>query len=98
MNALDLDVLQHARDWVAAGRRAPGDGSADLGLGAPPGGRHAGLRDDGRMVGSVSGGCIEDDLMRRARGALADAPARLTYGVTRDEPRASACLAAARCA
>ena len=22
MNALDLDVLQHARDWVAAGRRA----------------------------------------------------------------------------
>lgn len=44
------------------------------------------LRDDGRMVGSVSGGCIEDDLMRRAReGALADAPARLTYGVTRDE-------------
>ena len=25
------------------------------------------LRDDGRMVGSVSGGCIEDDLMRRAR-------------------------------
>ena len=33
------------------------------------------LRDDGRMVGSVSGGCIEDDLMRRAReGALADAP------------------------
>ena len=43
------------------------------------------LRDDGRMVGSVSGGCIEDDLMRAREGALDDAPARLTYGVTRDE-------------
>ena len=64
MNALDLDVLQHARDWVAAGRRAPGDGSADLGLGARQAGAMLALRDDGRMVGSVSGGCIEDDLMR----------------------------------
>jgi xanthine dehydrogenase accessory factor len=87
MNALDLDVLQHARDWVAAGRRAHLVTVVQTWGSAP---RQAGamlaLRDDGRMVGSVSGGCIEDDLMRRAReGALDDAPARLTYGVTRDE-------------
>ena len=44
------------------------------------------LRDDGRMVGSVSGGCIEDDLMRRAREARSRTlPRALTYGVTRDE-------------
>ena len=75
MNALDLDVLQHARDWGRWPPRAPGDGSADLGSAPRQAGAMLALRDDGRMVGSVSGGCIEDDLMRRAReGALADAP------------------------
>ncbi|WP_313389773.1 XdhC family protein [Achromobacter aegrifaciens] len=87
MNALDLDVLQHARDWVAAGSRVHLVTVVQTWGSAP---RQAGamlaLREDGRMVGSVSGGCIEDDLMLRAReGTLEDAPARLTYGVTRDE-------------
>ena len=86
MNALDLDVLQHARDWVAAGRRAHLVTVVQTWGSAP---RQAGamlaLRDDGRMVGSVSGGCIEDDLMRRARRRARGRPARLTYGVTRDE-------------
>lgn len=87
MNALDLDVLQHARDWVAAGSRVHLVTVVQTWGSAP---RQAGamlaLRDDGRMVGSVSGGCIEDDLIGRARdGTLEDAPSRLTYGVTRDE-------------
>ena len=49
------------------------------------------------MVGSVSGGCIEDDLMR-ARAKARWTPARLTYGVTRDEAARFGLLAAARCA
>lgn len=45
------------------------------------------VRSDGVLVGSVSGGCIEDDLADRARnGRLPTLRAELlTYGVTRDE-------------
>lgn len=87
MNALDLDVLQLARDWVAAGSRVHLITVVQTWGSAP---RQAGamlaVRDDGRVAGSVSGGCIEDDLIARARaGEFEDAPARLTYGVTRDE-------------
>ena len=45
------------------------------------------LRDDGQVQGSVSGGCIEDDLIRRAQqGEFATDSVRvLRYGVTADE-------------
>lgn len=45
------------------------------------------LRQDGQMVGSVSGGCIEDDLVDKAiNGALSTQQAqRLLYGATADE-------------
>lgn len=47
------------------------------------------LRGDGRSVGSVSGGCIEDDLILRAQnGELAtDRAEMVVYGVTREEAR-----------
>jgi xanthine dehydrogenase accessory factor len=47
------------------------------------------LRADGLMVGSVSGGCIEDDLADKARlGHLPQHRAEvLTYGVTTEEAR-----------
>lgn len=87
MNALDLDVLQHARDWLASGRRVHLVTVVQTWGSAP---RQAGamlaVRDDGQVVGSVSGGCIEDDLIARARaGTLPERAERLTYGVTRDE-------------
>jgi len=45
------------------------------------------LREDGVLVGSVSGGCIEDDLVSKAQsGALSRNQAELmVYGVTREE-------------
>ena len=54
----------------------------------PPGAMLA-LRADGHAVGSVSGGCIEDDLVRRAQnGELAvDRAEMVVYGVTREEAR-----------
>ncbi|KDC82760.1 XdhC family protein [Bordetella bronchiseptica] len=87
MNALDLDVLQHARDWLASGRRVHLVTVVQTWGSAP---RQAGamlaVRDDGQVVGSVSGGCIEDDLIARARAdTLPERAERLTYGVTRDE-------------
>ncbi|HZX33370.1 MAG TPA: XdhC family protein, partial [Rhodocyclaceae bacterium] len=45
------------------------------------------LREDGVVQGSVSGGCIEDDLIDRIRAGslLGERPFLLTYGVTREE-------------
>src|SRR5204862_6099756 len=44
-------------------------------------------RDDGQIVGSVSGGCVEDDLVEKVRDKLAAAkkPELVTYGVTNEE-------------
>ncbi|CAJ51017.1 XdhC family protein [Bordetella avium] len=87
MNALDQDVLRQARDWLASGYKVHLITVAQTWGSAPrqPGALLA-LRDDGRMIGSVSGGCIEDDLCQRARsGKLTDRPALLEYGVTRDD-------------
>jgi xanthine dehydrogenase accessory factor len=87
MDSLDLQVLQQARDWFDDGRRVwlvtvmETWGSAPR----PPGALMA-LRDDGLVVGSVSGGCVEDDLIARVRdGERAERPALVTYGVTKDE-------------
>ena len=45
------------------------------------------VRDDGVVVGSVSGGCIEDDIVDRTRreGLKATKPEAVTYGVSADE-------------
>jgi xanthine dehydrogenase accessory factor len=50
------------------------------------------VRDDGLVSGSVSGGCVEDDLIARTKAALnqtqaplADKPSMLSYGVTKEE-------------
>ena len=47
------------------------------------------VRDDGHVVGSVSGGCIEDDLIERVRseGLKATKCEVVTYGVSADEAR-----------
>ncbi|MFL6665016.1 MAG: XdhC family protein [Rhizobacter sp.] len=87
MDSLDLQVLGQARDWFAAGHKVwlvtviETWGSAPR----PPGALLA-LRDDGLVVGSVSGGCVEDDLIDRVRhGERVDAPSFVTYGVTKEE-------------
>jgi xanthine dehydrogenase accessory factor len=47
------------------------------------------VRDDGHVVGSVSGGCIEDDIIDRVRrdGLTATQCEAVTYGVSADEAR-----------
>jgi xanthine dehydrogenase accessory factor len=87
MDSLDLQVLAQARDWHAGGHKVwlvtviETWGSAPR----PPGALLA-LRGDGLVVGSVSGGCVEDDLIDRVRhGERVDAPSLITYGVTKEE-------------
>lgn len=88
MDNLDTQVLDAARRWAAVGHRFALITVARTWGSAPrPPGAWMVLREDGQVHGSVSGGCIEDDLIRRmAAGELAgSAPCLLRYGVTADE-------------
>ena len=87
MDSLDLQVLAQARDWKKQGHPVwlvtviETWGSAPR----PPGALLA-LRGDGLVVGSVSGGCIEDDLIERVRhGERVGKPSLINYGVSKEE-------------
>ncbi|MEY3746847.1 MAG: hypothetical protein RL194_306, partial [Pseudomonadota bacterium] len=87
MNSLDWEVLTRANDWLEAGYRVHLFTVVNTWGSAPrlPGAILA-VREDGQMTGSVSGGCIEDDLADKARNGLLPAtPALIEYGVSRDE-------------
>ena len=88
MDSLDLQVLAQARDWKAQGHAVwlvtviETWGSAPR----PPGALLA-MRGDGLVVGSVSGGCVEDDLIEKikSQAVAARLPQLVTYGVTNEE-------------
>jgi len=88
MESLDLEVLRTACDWRRQGHQVHLFTVARTWGSAPrsPGAMLA-IRDDGRVVGSVSGGCVEDDLIERVRqeGATSVRPAVLEYGTTREQ-------------
>ena len=69
MDSIDLEVLKTSAAWLAAGRRCQlvtvikTWGSSPRPIGAT-----LGICEDGQVVGSVSGGCIEDDLIAKVRG------------------------------
>jgi xanthine dehydrogenase accessory factor len=88
MQSLDLDVLERALEWRRAGRRVWLLTVAQtFGASPRPPGSLAAIRDDGILVGSVSGGCIEDDLVRRRDEYSGRKPQFASYGVTADEAR-----------
>ena len=66
MENLDVIVLQTLRTWRAAGRQALlATVIRTWGSSPRPEGSIMALSEDGAVVGSVSGGCIEDDLIRQ---------------------------------
>jgi xanthine dehydrogenase accessory factor len=96
MENLDVLVLRTLRDWRAAGRRALlATVVRTWGSSPRPVGSIMALADDGSVVGSVSGGCIEDDLIYRhtqayagkegAKGIPSGPPTLVKYGITADE-------------
>ena len=88
MQSLDLDVLEHALAWRRAGRRAWLLTVAQtFGASPRPPGSLAAIRDDGILVGSVSGGCIEDDLVARREEYSGRKPQFAAYGVSAEEAR-----------
>lgn len=70
MENLDVMVLRTLRDWRAAGKRALlATVVRTWGSSPRPVGSIMALCEDGAVVGSVSGGCIEDDLIYRHTAA-----------------------------
>ena len=83
MQSLDLDVLESARALRAEGRKVWLLTVAQtFGASPRPPGSLAVIRDDGILVGSVSGGCIEDDLVARRAEYAGAAPQFTRYGVS----------------
>ncbi len=90
MDSVDLQVLKSARDWVKAGRRVVMATVIRTWGSAPrPIGALTAIRDDGHVVGSVSGGCIEDDMILQVRSGelVKDKPATTKYGVSAEEAK-----------
>ncbi len=72
MENLDVMVLRSLRDWRLAGKRALlATVVRTWGSSPRPVGSIMALCEDGTVVGSVSGGCIEDDLIYRFTQAYA---------------------------
>ena len=90
MDSVDLEVLRSTVQWLDAGHRVVlVTITRTWGSSPRPVGAMLALREDGRVAGSVSGGCIEDDLIHRARvhGLTATRPEVVTYGVSAEEAR-----------
>lgn len=87
MDNVDLNVLRQCSQWLASGHRVVlGTITRTWGSAPRPPGSSVAIRDDGLVAGSVSGGCIEDDLVDKAKaGALTTGlPQVVRYGIDTD--------------
>ena len=88
MDSVDIEVLRSAESWRKSGHRvALGTIVKTWGSAPRPVGAMVAVRDDGQVTGSVSGGCVEDDLIDKVKAKLAGwtKPELFTYGVTNEE-------------
>ncbi len=88
MDNVDLNVLRQVVAWRQEGHAVVlGTITRTWGSAPRPVGSVVAVRGDGQIAGSVSGGCIEDDLIARMRDkALAAQGAEVVrYGVSGDE-------------
>jgi len=88
MNSTDLSVLKSAVDWLKSGHPVAIATVVQTWGSAPrPVGSWLAIRGDGQVTGSVSGGCVEDDLIRRVQTEILtrDLPEMVVYGVSQQE-------------
>ena len=88
MDSVDLQVLRSARDWLKSGHRVVMATVVKTWGSAPrPIGALTAIRDDGMIEGSVSGGCVEDDMIERVRAhdLVKEKPVATRYGVTEEQ-------------
>ncbi|HYG55085.1 MAG TPA: XdhC family protein [Burkholderiales bacterium] len=85
MDSVDIEVLRSAEGWRKSGHKvALGTIVRTWGSAPRPVGAMVAIRDDGQITGSVSGGCVEDDLVDKVKAKLPtwEKPELVTYGVT----------------
>ncbi len=94
MESLDLRVLGDALAWKQSGHKVTLVTVVQTWGSAPrPPGAMLAVRDDGLVSGSVSGGCVEDDLIARTKASFKTAaldeadklPSMIAYGVSQEE-------------
>jgi xanthine dehydrogenase accessory factor len=87
MQAIDHEVLQHALKWLDDTRPWLCTIVRTLGSSPRPVGSVVIITDDGRQVGSVSGGCVEEELVERLRvgNYAGERPELIEYGVSAEE-------------
>lgn len=83
MLATDTDILQEAETWRRAGRDVAVATVVETWGSAPrPVGSHLVIDGEGNFLGSVSGGCVEGDVITEAMDVIGDGqPRMLEFGV-----------------
>jgi xanthine/CO dehydrogenase XdhC/CoxF family maturation factor len=80
------EILEAAAAWRGAGRKvALATVVTTWGSSPRPVGSKLAVDEDGKMIGSVSGGCIEGAVVEEALGVMRDGkPRLLDFGVTNE--------------
>lgn len=83
MLASDDDILARAEDWRKSGKGVAIATVIETWGSAPrPVGSHLVIDEDGNFLGSVSGGCVEGEVVSEAADVIGDGKARtLEFGV-----------------
>lgn len=88
MNSADVEVFEKCLEWRLAGHEVMlATVVATWGSSPRPVGSMLALRDDGLPAGSVSGGCIEADLIERVSLGVVSRPEVVDYGGSVEESR-----------
>jgi xanthine dehydrogenase accessory factor len=88
MDSIDLEVLKTCDAWLRQGLTCQlVTVIRTWGSSPRPEGATLAISGDGHVVGSVSGGCVEDDLIAKVReeGISRTLPEIVTYGITAEE-------------
>ena len=88
MDSVNFEVLKASARWLETGRRVLLVTVVKTWGSSPrPEGAMLAICEDGSVAGSVSGGCIEDDLIERVRrlGIAQTRPEAMKYGISADE-------------
>jgi xanthine/CO dehydrogenase XdhC/CoxF family maturation factor len=83
----NLEILEQARQWQAEGKGvAVATVVTTWGSSPRPVGSKLAVDQDGRFLGSVSGGCVEGAVIGEAQAAIKDGkPRLLSFGVTNEQ-------------
>jgi xanthine/CO dehydrogenase XdhC/CoxF family maturation factor len=81
------EILQQAADWRGAGKGvALATVVSTWGSSPRPVGSKLAVDEDGRFLGSVSGGCVEGAVIHEAQESIKDGkPRLLSFGITNEQ-------------